>query len=337
MMVKDLRGFVRDPMQWTQMVIMLGLLLLYAANLRRLPLDLSSESMRAVVSFLNLVTISLIMATFTSRFVFPLLSLESQQLWLLGLLPEGRFRILVVKFAFSVTITSLTGLLVMGLATRALGIPPQLAFTQLMVILATCIGLSGLSVGLGARFPVLGQRNPARIASGFGGTVNLIASIVFVSLVMGSVAVAGLLRLGSQFAFYAENPHGYVDHAAVDGLCHCCGGGKPLDRWPGTSRSWSTDAQSMCQCGQDGSVPPQPNRSAGPRSLGRPSLLQPGQPHAVSTRRLALTRSADWFLSRDWCGDGFCLSFQGYGRGVWSVIRQRMLVQSGGDDKVKER
>ena len=58
---------------------------------------------------------------------------------------------------------------------------------------------------------------------------------------------------------------------------------------------------------------------------------------AVSTRRLALTRSADWFLSRDWCGDGFCLSFQGYGRGVWSVIRQRMLVQSGGDDKVKER
>ena len=38
-------------------------------------------------------------------------------------------------------------------------------------------------MGIGARLPVFGQRNTARIASGFGGTVNLILSVLFVTVV----------------------------------------------------------------------------------------------------------------------------------------------------------
>lgn len=166
---------------------------------RSLPLDLGTPGMRAVVAFLNLTTISLILATFTSRFVFPLLSLESQQLWLLGLLPMPRWHLLAVKFAFSLTVTSLSALLVMGLAVRALALPGEWARLQLAVCFSICIGLSGLAVGLGARFPVLGQRNPARIASGFGGTFNLIASMLFVAVEMGGLALTGIVRVRTQF------------------------------------------------------------------------------------------------------------------------------------------
>jgi ABC-2 type transport system permease protein len=195
-LLKDLRSFVRDPTQWTQMVIMLGLLVIYALNLKRLPADLGSPGMRALVAFLNLTTVGLILATFTGRFIFPLLSLEIQQLWLLGLLPINRWKILVVKFAFSMTLTGLSALLVMGLAARALELPPEWGWLQLAVSLAICAGLSGLSVGLGARFPVRGQRNPARVAAGFGGTLNLIASMLFVAIEVLGVAYAGLMRFG---------------------------------------------------------------------------------------------------------------------------------------------
>lgn len=195
LMLKDLRGFVRDATQWTQMVIMMGLLIVYAANLKRLPVDLGSPGMRALLAFLNLMTVSLILATFTSRFVFPLLSMETQQLWLLGLLPMQRVTILAVKFIFSLTMTGLSSLLVMGLAIRALDLPPDWAQLQIAVCLGICVGLSGLSVGLGARFPVLGQRNPARIAAGFGGTINLIVSMLFVGVEMLCLAVAGLKGL----------------------------------------------------------------------------------------------------------------------------------------------
>lgn len=204
-MLKDLRGFVRDATQWTQMVIMLGLLVVYAANLKRLPVDLGFPGMRALLAFLNLTTVSLILATFTSRFVFPLLSLESQQLWLLGLLPVRRVTILLAKFVFSLVITGLSALIVVGLAVRALDLPANWVELQLVVSIGICIGLSGLSVGIGARFPVLGQRNPARIASGFGGTLNLIASMLFVGGQMTLVALASLQGFRAGFTQSVEH------------------------------------------------------------------------------------------------------------------------------------
>lgn len=191
LLLKDVRGFLRDPTQWTQMVIMIGLLMVYAANLKRMPMNFDQPGMRAVMAFLNLTTVSLILATFTSRFVFPLLSLEGQQLWLLGLLPVERIHILVAKFIFSVTITGLSALVVMTLAMDALSLPRDWTLLQLSVAMGICVGLSGLSVGLGARFPMLTQRNPARIASGFGGTVNLVVSMLFVAAEMALLALVG--------------------------------------------------------------------------------------------------------------------------------------------------
>lgn len=199
-MLKDLRGFARDPKQWTQMAIMLGLLIVYVLNLQRLPVDVNYPQMRGLVAFLNLTTIVLILATFTSRFVYPLLSLESQQLWLLGLLPTGRRVLLLAKFLFSVTVTGLSALLVMLLAVSVLDLPPIWARVHLLVCATTCIGLCGLSVGLGARFPVLGERNPARIASGFGGTFNLITSMIFVLLQLAGVAWMSFSEIQSNAA-----------------------------------------------------------------------------------------------------------------------------------------
>lgn len=196
-MLKDLRGFTRDATQWTQMAIMFGLLVIYALNLKRLPVDINNPSIKGLIAFLNLTTISLILATFTSRFVYPLLSLESQQLWLLGLLPTSRTTMLLVKFLFALTVTVLSGVGVMGLAVTMLDMPIQWGDFNILICFGICIGLSGLSVGLGARFPVLGQRNPARIASGLGGTINLIASMLFVSIIMATVIMVGVRELQS--------------------------------------------------------------------------------------------------------------------------------------------
>lgn len=216
LVLKDMRGFLRDPTQWTQMVIMFGLLVIYAANLQRLPVDLSNDTMRALIAFLNLTVISLILATFTSRFVFPLLSLEGQQLWLLGLLPMKRRSILIVKFLFALKVTGLSAAVVMMVSVVALELPVDWAYLQLAVCLSICIGLCGLSVGLGARFPVFTQRNPARIASGFGGTLNLIASMLFVALQMGGVAFLGLRHFNPGATVRGDEP--WIDELVMFGL-----------------------------------------------------------------------------------------------------------------------
>ena len=196
LMLKDLRGFARDARQWSQMVIMLGLLVIYVLNLQRLPVDLSKPAMKILIAFLNLATVTLILATFTSRFIYPLLSLEGQQLWLVEMLPVRRSTLLLVKFHFATVVTVLSGAAVMTLASRVLQLPPLWARVNLGICISVCIGLSGLAIGLGARFPVLGQRNPARIASGLGGTINLIMSMLLVTVELAGIAFVGAKSFG---------------------------------------------------------------------------------------------------------------------------------------------
>jgi ABC-2 type transport system permease protein len=52
-----------------------------------------------------------------------------------------------------------------------------------------CLGLSGISVGLGARLPNLKENDPSKIAAGFGGTLNLLVSLVFIFSIVTSLAL----------------------------------------------------------------------------------------------------------------------------------------------------
>src|SRR5262249_48044815 len=50
------------------------------------------------------------------------------------------------------------------------------------------LGLSGLSVGLGATMPNFRETDPSKIAVGFGGTLNLIVGLLFLILAIGTTA-----------------------------------------------------------------------------------------------------------------------------------------------------
>ena len=101
LIVKDVRTFRRDPSQWSQFLIFFGLLALYYLNIRRLGYNVTNAHWRSVVSLLNLSVTSLILSTFTTRFIFPLLSLEGRRFWILGLVPLERHNLLLGKFVFA--------------------------------------------------------------------------------------------------------------------------------------------------------------------------------------------------------------------------------------------
>ena len=187
---KDLRTFFRDPLQWSQLAILFALLGLYLTNTPTLTLRFSGFGWDALVPFLNLSAISLILATFTCRFVFPLVSLEGQNLWLVGLLPVRRGHLLRAKLAFALSVTLLVALSSMLLAATMLNVPATWMLIHLGVTIATCLGLCGLAVGVGARLPMFGETNAARIANGLGGTTNLLLSVTLVMAVLLGIGVA---------------------------------------------------------------------------------------------------------------------------------------------------
>jgi len=187
---KDLRTFLRDPLQWSQLAILFSLLALYLANMPTLKVQLGSMGWSTIIPFLNLAAISFLMATFTCRFVFPLVSLEGRKLWLVGVLPIPRGGVLYAKFAFAMTVTLGVALSSMALAIVILDLSAVWAVIHLAVTVAVCIGLCGFAVGIGARLPMFEELNAARIANGFGGTTNLLASVGLVALVLAGVGVA---------------------------------------------------------------------------------------------------------------------------------------------------
>lgn len=98
LLVKDLRLFRRDIAQWSQFLIFFGLLGLYFLNLGSFHYH---NSYASLIGFLNLAVVGLILSTFTTRFVYPMISLEGRRFWILGLLPVHRDQIVWSKFLFS--------------------------------------------------------------------------------------------------------------------------------------------------------------------------------------------------------------------------------------------
>jgi len=194
LLVKDLRIFRRDISQWSQFVIFFGLLGLYFWNVRVFNYQ---HSYAAMIGFLNLAVVGLILSTFTTRFVFPMISLEGRRFWILGLLPVHRDQIVWSKFLFSF----LGGLgpccVLVGLSDVMLGLDRWLIAIHEACCVSLCAGLSGIAVGLGARMPDLRESSPSKIASGFGGTLSLVISSLFIIAVVLVMAVPTHLFLAT--------------------------------------------------------------------------------------------------------------------------------------------
>ncbi|HTM54172.1 MAG TPA: hypothetical protein VL175_09090 [Pirellulales bacterium] len=184
LIVKDLRLFRRDPMQWSQFIIFFGLLGLYFANIRRFSYDVNYVAWVNMISFLNLAVIGLILSTFTTRFIFPMLSLEGRRMWILGLLPLSRDSILWGKFLFAASGCAIPSCLLILLSDLMLGISSLIVLIHQLICVLLCVGLSGMAVGLGAKMPDLREESPSKIAAGFGGTLCLVLSASYIVIVV---------------------------------------------------------------------------------------------------------------------------------------------------------
>jgi ABC-2 type transport system permease protein len=194
LIVKDLRIFRRDISQWSQFVIFFGLLGLYFWNVRSFNYQ---HSYAAMIGFLNLAVVGLILSTFTTRFVFPMISLEGRRFWILGLLPVNRDQIVWSKFLFSFVGGIVPCCILVLLSDTMLGVGPELIAIHEVCCVVLCAGLSGIAVGIGARMPDLRETSPSKIASGFGGTLSLVISSLFIIAVVLVTAIPVHLRFAA--------------------------------------------------------------------------------------------------------------------------------------------
>jgi ABC-2 type transport system permease protein len=201
MMHKDLLSFIRDPVQWSQLLLLTGLFLVYAFNLERFPMDIGHPLWRSVVVFLNFSFSSFVAATLLVRFAFPAVSLEGPGLSYVLQLPAGRELLLRSKwlgsFSFILPLIAGTGLW----TTFALGAGTVMVISTTAALVFMCLALVSINTGLGAVFPRFERGSAASIASGQGGIIAAFASMGYVLMavsLLGLVVRTGFPAAGSE-------------------------------------------------------------------------------------------------------------------------------------------
>src|SRR5215813_15157628 len=101
LLIKDLKIFLRDVSQWSQLLLLLALVLIYVYNFRVLDLNripYMSGFIKNVYAFVNLAMAGLVMSTVCARFVFPAVSAEGQAFWIIRTAPVSLRAFLWSKF-----------------------------------------------------------------------------------------------------------------------------------------------------------------------------------------------------------------------------------------------
>ncbi|MBI1839396.1 MAG: hypothetical protein HYR88_00895 [Verrucomicrobia bacterium] len=189
LILKDGRMFWRDTTQWAQTLMLFGLLAVYVFNIRYFSETLTNPFWIYMVAFLNLGACSLNLATLTTRFVFPQFSLEGKRIWIVGMTPSGLGRVVRIKYWVATSLSLALTMSLILLSCLFLGFDwRQTGFFCVATAVMT-FTLNGMAVGLGTLYPNFQEDNPSKIVSGFGGTLCLVLSFLYILV---SVVLLGM-------------------------------------------------------------------------------------------------------------------------------------------------
>ncbi len=184
---KEIRVFFRDATQWSQLVLLGVLVVVYVYNIRQLPLytgEQVSFLLINAVSFLNLGLAGFVVAAVAARFVFPAMSIEGRMMWLLRSSPIDVRTLFWAKYwVGTVPLLIIAVPLIVGTNLLLETSGSMLALTTLTMVGMT-FALTALALGLGALFPNLDTENVAEIPTSFGGLLFMMTAVLYLGVVV---------------------------------------------------------------------------------------------------------------------------------------------------------
>lgn len=199
LLIKDVKIFLRDVTQWSQLLLLIALVLVYLYNFSVLDIEripYMSGAIKNLYAFLNLGLAGFVMATVTVRFVFPAVSAEGAAFWVIRSSPVSLSDFLWSKFWTGlVPVLLLTESLTVA-ANQFLGVDPFLKVVAAGAIVFMSVGLVGLATGYGARYPRFSADNATQVAGSPGGVAFMIWAVAFI------LVTIALLGWGSSFYFW---------------------------------------------------------------------------------------------------------------------------------------
>ena len=223
--LKDLRLFFRDNTQWSQLILLAVLLMVYLFNIKSLPIHSGERipfALVTVISFLNLGLAGFVLAAVAARFVFPGISLEGRQMWLLRSSPLDPVALLWSKYWMGTVPLLVLALAITVLTNRLLEVGPFMMAVSIGTIVLYTLAASALALSFGVFYPQFGTENAAQIPTSYGGVVYMMASLMLLAVIIMIEAVpvarpraAGLAERGRVSSAVRPGGRGRVRGATI--------------------------------------------------------------------------------------------------------------------------
>jgi len=186
LVLKELRLFFRDTTQWSQLILLTVLVIVYVFNIKYLPLKGEGITffLVNVIPFLNLVLAGFVLASVAARFVFPSVSLEGRTLWLLKSSPMPVRQLLWAKFWVGTTPLLALALGIVFVTDWLLQVSDFMFAVSVMTMCMMTLALCGMALGFGTLFPQFETENAAQIPTSFGGLMFMISAVGLIAVVV---------------------------------------------------------------------------------------------------------------------------------------------------------
>jgi ABC-2 type transport system permease protein len=199
---KEVRVFFRDTTQWSQLILLGVLVVVYVYNIKVLPLytgEQVSFFLINVVSFLNLGLAGFVVAAIAARFVFPAMSLEGKMMWLLKSSPLDTRTLFWAKYWVGTVPLLLVALPLIVLTNVILEASTLILMITTVAMVGITFAITALALGFGALYPNFETENVAEIPTSFGGLLFMMAAVSYLGVVVLSLAWPVYQFLSAQF------------------------------------------------------------------------------------------------------------------------------------------
>ena len=204
LLAKDIKTFFRDNTQWSQLFLLVALIIVYLYNFTVLPIErapIQTFYLQNILAFLNMGLAGFVLAAMAVRFVFPAVSIEGEAFWLIksGPLRLGTF--LWVKFwTYLIPLLILSEILIVA-TNKLLSVTPFMMGLSTITVFFMVFGITAMGVGLGAAYPNFRLENVAQAATGFGG-------MLFMFLCVGFIGAVIVLEAGPVYTIFMARLRG---------------------------------------------------------------------------------------------------------------------------------
>lgn len=184
---KDIRSFFRDNTQWSQLLLLGALVVVYIYNFSVLPLERSPirlDFLQNIIAFLNMGLAGFVLSAVSVRFIFPAVSSEKGAFWIIRSSPLSLKRFLWGKFSlYTAPMVILSGSLVI-ITNYFLHVSTSMMLISSITMILCTFAIVALGVGFGAIYPNFKYENISQVSTGFGGLIYMIFSALFIAIII---------------------------------------------------------------------------------------------------------------------------------------------------------